>query len=282
MPDNPLQLLRDYQNVLAKHVTQRPGLSSASPRYESPSCTERTTERTLRLSHRESVSHARDAASSAHSTPTRNAVEASRVLQMFSEERRSRQRFESPSASIGREERYTSSSVADRGFEQRGAVVRVEREISQFCGTLLCSMGVACPQYDRWQLQAERVIAEVSKLCNTIEQKTEEAEALRQSRAAASSPKASVDEMKKAREQIEELTAQLSVLRSMEPPSRQPKQPATDGDLALVEERESLQTKLLNVSRGLMRRGRWEHEQQEAELQEAEAARLRIVVEQVS
>ena len=280
MPDNPLQLLRDYQNVLAKHVTQRPGLSSASPRYESPSCTERTTERTLRLSHRESVSHARDAASSAHSTPTRNAVEASRVLQMFSEERRSRQRFESPSASIGREERYTSSSVADRGFEQRGAVVRVEREISQFCGTLLCSMGVACPQYDRWQLQAERVIVEVSKLCNTLEQKTGEAETLRQSRAAASSPKASVDEMKKAREQIEGLTAQLSVLRSIESPSHQ--QPVTDGDLALAEERESLQTKLLNVSRGLMRRGRWEHEQQQAELQEAEAARLRLVVEQVS
>ena len=281
MPDNPLQLLRDYQNVLAKHVTQRPGLSSASPRYESPSCTERTTERTLRLSHRESVSHARDAASSAHSTPTRNAVEASRVLQMFSEERRSRQRFESSSASIGREERYTSSLAReDRGFEQRGAVVRVEREISQFCGTLLSSMGVACPQYDRWQLQAERVIAEVSKLCNTIEQKTEEAEALRQSRAAASSPKASVDEMKKAREQIEGLTAQLSVLRSIESPSHQ--QPVTDGDLALAEERESLQTKLLNVSRGLMRRGRWEHEQQQAELQEAEAARLRLVVEQVS
>ena len=277
MPDNPLQLLRDYQNVLAKHVTQRPGLSSASPRYESPSCTERT----LRLSHRESVSHARDAALSAHSTPTRNAVEASRVLQMFSEERRSRQRFESSSASIGREERYTSSLAReDRGFEQRGAVVRVEREISQFCGTLLSSMGVACPQYDRWQLQAERVIAEVSKLCNTIEQKTEEAEALRQSRAAASSPKASVDEMKKAREQIEGLTAQLSVLRSIESPSHQ--QPVTDGDLALAEERESLQTKLLNVSRGLMRRGRWEHEQQQAELQEAEAARLRLVVEQVS
>merc|ERR1740117_1385752 len=62
MPENPLQLLRDYQNVLAKHVTQRPGLASASPRYESPSCTERTTEHTLRLSHRSSssVSHARD------------------------------------------------------------------------------------------------------------------------------------------------------------------------------------------------------------------------------